>query len=246
MQPIKFKMLMAATCLATANLAFADANVPSNDYKNEVLPVTCSQGLMLKDGFYIGANAGYDTFKIKLQPNAIVGGAGGAGLTGNLDVSSTGFVGGLYAGYGMYLNNWGYVGGEFFGSGTTANHHLGLSLGAARYDNDLQQYGNWGVSFVPGVKFSESTLVYARLGWSQARFKSTELAVFAGNVEGSTNISWRSGFNYGLGVETAVYQNISLRGEVNHTSYSNFTNGLGTKYSPYETQVMLGISYHLA
>jgi len=245
-------MLTAAALLAsTATLA----HNYKGDYKNEIPAAPCVQPLMLKDGFYVGAQVGYDSYGVGLSRTASFGVPPVVTLTNSRNLSATGWVGGLFAGYGMYFNNFYYLAGEVFGNGSGASQTHNFSIvdntdGSATSSSSTKVSvdGSWGVSVLPGLKVNDSTLAYVRLGYNQAKLKASEtltvgtLAPFNGSRS-----KWQGGFNYGVGMESAVYQNVSLRGEFSHTNYSSFTNSAtGTKVSPSDNQYMVGLIYHFA
>ena len=85
-------------------------------------------------------------------------------------------------------------------------------------------YG-FGGSLIPGVYLTDHTLGYARLGVVDSHFKGEEDGVFGGQV--------------GLGMQTDVGKNLSLRGEYVFTAYRSF-NG---NSSPKSDQFNVGIVY---
>ncbi len=238
-------MLTAATLFASGS-SFA-AHHYKGDYKNEVIPAApCVQPLMLKDGFYIGAQGGYDSYRARETISTSVG---GTALTGTGTGSIVGWEGGLYAGYGMYFNGWTmpfYLGAEIFGNGSNASQSQSAAFGTGSVYTNVNVRGDWGVSALPGLKVNDSSLVYVRLGWDQARFNTQEtFALGATSINASQN-TWRSGFNYGVGLETAVYQNVSIRGEYTHTNFGSSTSSLGTSYSLSNNRFMAGLTYHFS
>jgi outer membrane immunogenic protein len=241
--------VIATTLLLGSASALAAPNY-KGDYKGEAMPAPCPQPLTLRDGFYIGGQIGYDSYRTRVTKS---GALEAYTATLNPIMNPTGFVGGLFAGYGMYWSNFYYLGAEalFNGSGATASQTYSFtSPGATRSVYTTTSTGaSWGVSLLPGVKVNESTLTYIRLGYNQARIRGksiyTSTAVGGGTAYGNTN-SWQGGFNYGLGIETAVYPNVSVRTEYSHTNYNTFSDNNGTSYAPGDNQFMLSLIYHFA
>jgi opacity protein-like surface antigen len=115
---------------------------------------------------------------------------------------------------------------------------------------------SWGISVLPGIKVNDSTLTYIRLGYNQAKIRGQSAFGYSSttNATGAilvttTNANknqWQGGFNYGLGIETAVYPNVSVRREYSHTGYNSFSDANGTSYSPSDNQMMVSLIYHFA
>jgi opacity protein-like surface antigen len=241
--------LIATSFLLTSGVTFA-ANYKSENYKEAMpAPIPCK---VLKDGFYVGAQVGYDSYRVRDNINATVG---ILTHTGNPVDNSTGFVGGLFAGYGQYFSNLYYLGAEIFVNGSGASQSFSTyttvtGVGTGAYGSKFSVNTSYGIALLPGVKLNDSTLLYIRLGWNNADLKGTESVTTPGGGYSSvSNSNWESGFNYGLGLESVLYQNWSLRGEYSHTSYNSFKTYLnatsaGTKYNPSDNQVMLGLIYH--
>ncbi|MDR3491697.1 MAG: outer membrane beta-barrel protein [Gammaproteobacteria bacterium] len=241
--------VLCAGMLTAAALLSSTATLAHNykgDYKNEV---PCIQPLMLKDGFYVGAQVGFDSYNIKARHNGTV-------FNNSFTTAANGWVGGLFAGYGMYFSNYYYLAGEIFGNGSSASRsNFNTVTNSALYgyfQTNASVNGSWGVSVLPGLKVNDSTLAYIRLGYNQANFSGksystlTTPGVAPINNSSSGNSGWEGGFNFGLGMETAIYQNVSVRGEFTHTNYSSFTNNYRTTFSPADNQYMLGLIYHFA
>jgi opacity protein-like surface antigen len=241
-------LLLATTSAAAGNY--------KGDYKGEAMPAPapCPQPLMLRDGFYLGAQVGYDAYRVRASNSsafpAVAGVAPGSGLFG---------------GYGMYWSNWYYLGAEVFVNGSAASQAQNVSetaIGAATGTattrgvyNKVSTGMSWGISVLPGLKVNDSTLTYIRLGYNQAKLKGqsvlgVQTTTVAGVVTTATSNtsknSWQGGFNYGLGIETAVYPMVSVRSEYSHTGYNSFSDANGTSYSASDNQLMVSLIYHFA
>jgi opacity protein-like surface antigen len=243
--------LLAASFLMSS-VTFA-ANYKSEnykgEYKGEAMPVV-APCKVLKDGFYVGAQIGYDSYRIRESVGATVP---GLTETGNPVLNATGFAGGLMAGYGQYFSQLYYLGAEIFVNTSGASENFTMTSSAAAtgsYYSKFSVSGSYGIGLLPGVKLNDSSLLYIRLGWNRANLKGQETLTAAG-AQSDSNSNWESGFNYGLGLESVFYDNFSVRGEYTHTDYSSFTNYLnntsaGTKFTPSDNQFMLGLIYHFA
>lgn len=238
--------LTAAAILATVSgtaIASHAMNNYKGDYKNEA---TCPMPPMLQDGFYVGAQAGYDSYRVR-QSIADVD-AGSFSVIGN----STGWMGGLFVGYGQYFNNLYYLAGEILG-----NYNGSNDTTMAMVDNDgdvltqkFEANGTWGISLLPGLKLNDTSLGYLRLGYNWTNFKASATVADAGAATASGSKSnTEGGWDFGLGIETLVYQNWSIRTEYNHVWYNSFSfdaGGVSQTFNPSDNQFTLGVLYHFA
>lgn len=227
-------------------------------------PPPCCTSPGLKDGFYLGAGVGYDSYKLRHNRSLFTSN----GITfesSSRDRNATGWMGGLFAGYGMYFQNVYYLGAEVFVNDSAAQSSestqtlsipgLGTTLSTDSTQNVNVSYG---VSLLPGYKINCDTLAYIRLGYTRARFKDQENgSSFGSSLYDGSNSQWFNGYTYGLGLETAVACNLSLRGEYTHTNYNSQTNTFtsavidgvtfssSSKVSPSDNQFMLSLIYHI-
>lgn len=216
------------------------------DHKRKRI-VCCQPSCGLKDGLYVGIAGGYDSYKIKAglypPPGGVV-----SGLSATPKVNPTGFLGGLYAGYGHYFDIF-YIGAEIFGdySSATTGYSLIAPTGgalAATYNVRLTARGVYGAGLVPGIKVNDNTLIYGRADYSRTNLVSNETATGGGFTVTDNVAQWVGGFRYGVGIETQVWGPLSIRGEYTHTSYGSFRSAL-SRFTPANNQFMLGLSYHL-
>jgi len=257
---LQLSLVSTAVLLAVSTASFAahSANYKGENFKGEPA-APCPTPLMIKDGFYLGGQVGYDSYRIRANPSYSVD--DDVSISSNPALNATGFVGGVYAGYGQYFNDIYYLGAEVFLNGSGASTNMTTTATDAT-DDSVSSYTkvsvgtSYGISLLPGVKLNDAALLYVRLGYNEARIKGqqtvtvTEVGVGTGSF-GMTRTNWRGGFNYGLGMEVAFYQNWSVRGEYTHTNYGSFNsnstvNGISTSYSSSDNQAMLGLSYHFA
>lgn len=233
---ISKKVLTATLVLAaTTSLAFAK-NYKGENYKGEAMPEPCPAPAMLMGGFYLGGQVGYDVYRVR-ESISFPG-----EFTANPKVNVPGWLLGLYLGYGQYFNNW-YLGGEVFGNWNDANDSWSATVPAGTYNSKFEANANYGLSLLPGVKVNDTTLAYLRLGWNWANLKGVESFTGIGSFSKSNT---SNGFQWGLGLETLLMANWSVRGEYNHTSFTSFTSNSGTTFNPSDNQVLVGLSYHFA
>jgi opacity protein-like surface antigen len=251
MQPSKICFsILSGAILLSSTAAFASGGVyipPSNN---------CCKPLY--DGLYVGGQVGFDFAFIKSN-FAGVDDTVGDFLTDNHSKAVTGFIGGGFVGYGQTFNNLFYLGVEFFGNGANATDSANASITDSNsgdilgFSESVSIKGNYGISLLPGIKLNDSTLAYVRLGYHWGRVSVDESILFSDVMTGipPTVIpfnfsSTRGGFNYGLGLETAIVRNFSIRGEVNHTDYRSFATNTGTNIKVLDNQAMVGLIYHFA
>lgn len=107
---------------------------------------------------------------------------------------------GLFAGYGGLITDDIYLGGEISGT-----------IGAAKITepgtNAMSTTFGYGLSVVPGLMLSKDTMVFARGGLVGTRFDD------AGKIA--------TGGIFGVGMQTAVSQNVDVRGEYDFTAYKS-------------------------
>lgn len=243
--------VITSALLLTSTAGFATNYKGEASYKGEVA-APCPQPLYLKDGFYVGANALYDSYRARLTRSAVFNGTTSGAAT-NV-VAFNGWGGGVFAGYGMYFNNLYYLAGEVFVDGSSASQSISstsfTSVGNVSTSAKASAGVSWGISVLPGLKLNDSSLGYIRLGYEGARLRgqasaSTTIPGTPVPAVSGSNSKWLSGFNYGIGLETAVYQNVSVRGEFNHTGYGS-TSVAGASINPSDNQYTFGVIYHFA
>lgn len=241
----KLKISLLTTCLL-----FVAAGAYAGNYKGEV---PCPALLVLNDGFYIGAEAGYDSYRIVYDADFL---STDTAIALDPRINVTGPVGGGFLGFGHYftsLHNL-YLGFELFGNGSGAgenNKWIALVPSVPQvttFSTDIQVKSNYGLSLLPGIKLNNASLFYIRLGWNWTNIDVNEYVfINSAFVANSIYDVTSNGFNYGLGLETAVVPHVSLRGEYTHTDYSDFTTyALGTRVSPEDNQFMMSLIFHFA
>jgi opacity protein-like surface antigen len=241
--------VITSALLLTSTAGFATNYKGEASYKGEAMPAPCPQPLYLKDGFYVGVNALYDSYRTRVTRSNVLGTTSSSSTN---VIASNGWGGGAFAGYGMYFNNLYYLAGEIFVDGSSASQSVSTTISTPgtieNFNAKASANASWGISVLPGLKLNDSTLGYIRLGYEGARLRGQQFAntnTGGGLSTYGSNSKWLSGFNYGVGMETAVYQNVSVRGEFNHTGYGS-TNAGGASFNPSDNQYTLGLIYHFA
>ena len=234
------KALAVSLILAsTTGLALAKGSYKGENLKGEAMPV-CPPPKLLLDGWYLGAQVGYDSYRVRESIGDDIGSA-------NPVIAANGWVGGLFLGYGQYLTDLFYLGGEIFGNVSGANQAWVRGAAGANSYYKFEANGSYGLALLPGIRLNDGTLGYVRLGWNWANLKGNGSVTAGGDSDSNNKSNTSNGFNFGLGLETLVYENWSVRTEYSHTWYSNFTNSTtNTSFNPSDNQFMLGVLYHFA
>lgn len=215
-------------------------------YVNKTRPVMAP--ITLKEGPYFGAAAGYDSYKI----HQVTSFTGTTNVAFNPTINATGLIGEVMGGYGHYFNNALYLGFEAFLNVSEAYQSTNLVINDTtdhiNYNAKFFVSTGYGVGLFPGIKLSDSALVFMRLGYQIARLRGQEnlQELISGTTSISNTSSWSGGVSYGLGFEEAMVENFSLRGEYIHTDYRSFSATSGTEYSPSNNQFLLALIYHIA
>lgn len=197
----------------------------------------------LNDGFYAGGSVGYDMYNVNVNTNLTFN---GVAIGGNPPVSAMGFIGAVMGGYGIYLADVYYVGAELFANSSSAAANITNTNSSSTYvySTKFTAGTGYGLSLLPGFKVNDSSLFYLRFGYNWTRLKGEESVIVGPASESTSRAGWQSGFNYGLGIETAVHKRISVRGEYTYTSYDDFVSPYKTTWSPSNNQFMLSAIYH--
>jgi outer membrane immunogenic protein len=251
-------LIMASTAGFAAHKASHKAtqeNVKAENFKAEV-PPPCPPVLVLRDGFYLGAGVGYDSFRFEHKVTDEVDGS-----YTKLNHSGTGWMGGLFAGYGHYFDTF-YLGAELNANYSDAD----ATLRAVDVDSgvpvtttskaELEARATYGVSLLPGLKINDSTLLFVRGGYVRTDFKASySVSDTAGFAAAGHDSEWENGYVYGVGLESYLAEQVSIRGEFDHYTYNEHKTHVNApdgsllttvKNNPSDNQFMLSLLYHFA
>lgn len=182
-----------ASLLLASTTSFAAHKSYKENYKGEV---PCPVELVLKDGLYVGLQAGYDSYRVvdqigqndtfwydeQLTPALVSSPL--FGMRNDPRLNSTGAVGGGFIGFGKYFDTFynTYLGLEIFGNWSGAytdwenyiTYQATAPVGYDIYRSSFQVNSNYGISVLPGVKLNNATLFYVRLGYNWANVEAEE------------------------------------------------------------------------
>lgn len=241
-------LISTAAMFSISASSFAWHKVYHDNYKGENFKgeatepmIPCPPEKCLQDGPYVGLGLGYDFYRVKQSTSINVP----FGVPFNLNPSmyAQGWMGNIFAGYGQYFN-WYYIAGELFASATSAENSNAVNLVGSHYNENFHVRGSYGVSILPGIKTSPSTLLYARLGYTRTSFNSAENVTNGVTTTHTSRTEWDNGLSYGMGAETALAYNFSVRGEYVHTQYDSFTTYINSRFKPSNNQIIVAVLYH--
>lgn len=159
------------------------------------------------------------------------------------DQGLQGVDGEIYAGVGWLFDDHYYLGGEVFASVTSNDgDHENFFEEPGEFSQTFHQEVDvdhtYGISFIPGIKISDSTLLYGRIGWEASRFKYREHLVQSPVFDGGPfpfddTSRTEGGLQLGVGLRAMVTNNVDIRGEYDWNRYSSF-NGHVTSAGPIE------------
>lgn len=150
------------------------------------------------------------------------------------DWQARGWDGHLFLGAAYTFDNRFSLGAEIFGSinsteGDIYNTQIDTELGNFSTNARLENDYNYGIAVLPGYHVSDAATIYTRIGVVGSDFKFTSRATQPGVVPLSGEIaafrssaSWtNAGLIVGLGVDTFVTSNVSVRMEFDVSKYCN-------------------------
>lgn len=167
------------------------------------------------NGLYFGGQVGYDSYKNNIDDGVNA-----------LSLGAQGVEGGIFAGYNYRVNNF-VVGLEGqLGLSDAKNH---LTVGGDTLTTSARE--SYGITARAGALVGEGTLAYVHGGWVNTRFKTKDAL--------GSDSEHLNGWKVGVGLETLVSQNVSLRAEYAYSDYEN-KNGFEPKNSSFQ----VGAAYH--
>ncbi len=182
-----------------------------------LLSIGVTEAANAKGGFYAGAGLGTQIRRDRFNVTNTFD-----DVTSKVNDHTQTFVGDILLGYGFNLDGY-HVGGEIdFAFGPTNSTNVSLANGASvvsqRATNALSG------RVLLGKYVGNDNLVYAGLGVEGRRFK-TNLDVRLGDNVGDK--STKVGFQWALGFQTPITDDIGVRGEFRESYFGSSTNQNG-------------------
>lgn len=173
--------------------------------------------------FYVGANIGAASLIDKENTNNPI--------SDSHDLSAFGVVGGGLVGFDFTLRDQLKLGVEGFANATSINISDNQNY-APVTSYTVNMRNNLGLRLLPGYAFTPGTLGHVIVGYSSAKFAIND----NGNY-GIVNSQFRkNGFQFGLGLITALFNNASIRADILYTTYGSQTSYGVTTTTPATTQ----------
>ena len=205
-------------------------------------------------GFYIGGAGGPEDAAFSQYSHVV--GQNTHDANGVFDVLATnhfsgkGGFGSIFGGYAWSSNRY-YLAAEVNGNLSsvkyvlTNNNYIPINFGTTYFTIRTSE----GVSLLPGLFFSDSTLFYGRLGYANGRIVINEGAD-PSIMNMTDNVS---GFRYGVGVRHSITPQWALMMDYSQIIYSQLKSHTfdpiggvtkDTTFTPSTTQLALGIIYN--
>jgi opacity protein-like surface antigen len=198
-------------------------------------------------GFYLGAGVGPQFANIH-QDSSVT-------APGSFDVINKSQVAGaapfvnFFGGYGWHFKRF-YFAGE--ANADISSDSSSLSNGDYVHNSFIntkyKMYNSFGLSILPGLNITDSSVFYARLGYEAGSFRVVTSDISLKNI----NV-YLSGFRYGFGLKETLCPNLAMRMEYSHVSYTslNMTTldgivGKTTTLYPQTGQVEFALIYTFA
>lgn len=255
------KGLIVTSLLLTTTTTFAAKSA----YKDKMVfkdKPACPAIAYLQDGFYVGIQPSYTTVNNVEKLTSFDTVFSASTTYYNSKLGTNGWSGGIYLGDGRYFQNFYYLGAEIFGNlssnfATSSNTIPSSSDTIDTTNGQLTVGNNYGISIIPGISVNEHSLLYVRLGYKWTNFKYQATVATTDPVVSSVSTTkTMGGFNSGVGIETLIAGNWSVRAEYTYTNYGSenigfannneTTNPYNVNISPSDNQFSLGVTYHIA
>lgn len=188
--------------------------------------------------FYVGGQLGYQNVEVEESSTNFWN------ESRSTDFSGSGVAGGVFVGAkfnvtpDIYLApevNFGYGNGDGGDRFSYEDYSRAFEVEADR---------SYGISALAGYNVTDKTSVYGRLGYQWTKFEAS-FSETGWDTESDSETF--GGVRFGLGMETAVAQNVALRLDWSYTDYSSETYDNeffgSTEYDPTESLFQVGLLY---
>lgn len=217
---------------------------------------------------YLGAQMGYQSTDLESTVDAssvdsVSSSSGSATADFNLD----GVAGGIFAGAKFYVRESLYLatevnlgtsnadGGIRVGSSFEIDDGTFSDSGSSSSSINAEAGKSYGFGVLLGKDLTPSTSIYGRLGYQRTEYELTESGTGLTGLDTVSVDETFGGIRYGIGLETAMTNNLALRLDWSLTDYSDegysesFQNDFGgtetesLSFDPTENLFQVGLSY---
>ena len=121
------------------------------------------------------------------------------------------------------------------------------SGGGSSFSYEVEAKQTYGLAALAGYNITDATSVYGRLGYQWTKFEATDSASGIGfpSISESESKTF-GGVRVGVGMETAVAENVALRLDWSYTDYSSESfdeSGDTLTYDPTESLFQIGVAF---
>ncbi len=181
--------------------------------------------------YYIGADLGLDYGNWKFKDVS--------GISRTL--SANGTFGNLFMGAGETYQKL-YIGLEIFGNeSSTRTDTVVINTSTVQASDKTRMRWTYGLSLLPGIRFSEAALMYIRLSGLRSRF-DVHQTVVPSTATSNIDKEMATGGQVGLGFQGTINCNWGFRAEYDYNAYHTFSS-FGNKITASDNQVKLGVLY---
>ena len=215
---------------------------------------------------YLGAQMGYQSTDMEYTEGGSYSFSSGnfsysSSGSGTTNYSADGIAGGIFAGIKFYVSEGIYLSPEV--NLGTSNADGGYTEGYRDSNGNSGSYSikaeagqSYGFGVLLGKDLTASTSIYGRLGYQRTEYELTESGTGFDTISDDETFG---GIRYGIGLETAMTNNLALRLDWSLTNYSDesfsqsetFSDGFGGtetvtgsySFDPTENLFQVGLSY---
>jgi opacity protein-like surface antigen len=156
-------------------------------------------------------------------------------MTTKADEGGQGWNGDIFTGVGYTFQNHYYLAAEIFGNLSSAKKTAVTSaMGGYSVKAEFKNKFSYGISLIPGIKVSDSTMMYGRIGLNRSKFEFS--------AGGQSVSKTKNGLQLGIGAQTMVANNVSVRMEYDWNRFGDIK-AFGDKKLT-TNQVKLQVAYH--
>lgn len=194
---------------------------------------------------YLGAELGYQNTDMEYSWKET---SGGSTYSGGTDYSADGVAGGVFAGAKFALGGGYYLAPEINLGTSDADGGQHASYPGYQSETKIEAGKSYGISVLFGKELTSDTRLYGRLGYQRTDYDVTYTET--GSDTESFDETY-GGVRYGLGVETALAEQLALRLDWSQIQYSDEGESeepfpgyeVHDAFEPTESRFQVGLTY---